>query len=290
MAESTDPAVSVDTVADAPIGDGNGGCRRYGRHGSNSGKAVRIAARLAGLVVAVCAMTWLSASVGVRRLDSGLFLRPVATRMMSGEPYDPAAVAKIDADMSVVLSDRVCDYQALQDLAIVRSALAEIAFQADDADLADKRLTAAEQAGRASVSCSPGSPRAWTILAWIEYIRHEDTPLLRTYLRKSFRSGPYEGWSLVRRMEILLSLYPKLDKSELADLKQSVNWLAVQDMAEYIGEQYIANAKPEARAALRDILAETSERAQKRAAKVIRDGGEDINLPAVEPLGSRPWK
>lgn len=289
MAESTDLARSMEAPADVHVVDGDDSGRRHGRRASSSGKAAKLAARLAGLAVAIVAVIWLSTSVGIRRLDSGLFLRPVATRMMFGEPYDPTVVAAIDADMSVVLSDRLCDYQALQDLAIVRSALVEIAFQADDADLADERLTAAEQAAKASVACSPGSPRAWTILAWIEHIRHDDTPDLRTYLRKSFRSGPYEGWSLVRRMEILLSLYPKLDESELADLKQSVNWLAVKDMAEYIGELYVAT-KPESRAALRDILAETPDRAQKRAAEVIRNGGEDISLPAVEPLGSRPWK
>ncbi|MFG1250518.1 hypothetical protein [Xanthobacter flavus] len=250
---------------------------------------MKIIARLAGLVVAIGAVIWLWKSVGIRRLDSGLFLRPVATRMMAGEPFDPDLVVALDGDMSVVLSDRVCDYQALQDLAIVRSALAEIAFQGDAADLADMRLAAAAQAAKASIACSPGSPRAWTVLAWIEHIRNEDTPLLRTYLRMSFRSGPYEGWALVRRMEILLALYPKLDASEMADLKQSVNWLASKDMAEYIGEQYVLT-KPESRVALRNILAETHERAQKRAAEVIRKGGEDIDLPAVEPLGSRPWK
>lgn len=289
MAESPDPAGTAEAAAGAPVGSRNDSSGRDGRRSSGAGKAVKLSARLTGLVIAIGAVIWLWNSVGIRRLDSGFFLRPVATRMMAGEPFDPDVVVAMDADMSVVLSDRLCDYQALQDLAIVRSALAEIAFQGDDADLADKRLAAAEQAAKASIACSPGSPRAWTILAWIEHIRHEDTPLLRTYLRKSFRSGPYEGWALVRRLEILLALYPKLDASEMADLKQSVNWLAIKGMAEYIGEQYVS-AKPESRVALRNILADTPERAQKRAAEVIRNGGEDIDLPAVEPLGSRPWK
>lgn len=289
MAESPDPAGTAEAAAGAPVGSRNGSSGRDGRRSSGAGRAVKITARFAGLVIAIGAVIWLWNSWGIRRLDSGLFLRPVATRMMAGEPFDPDLVGAMDADMSVVLSDRRCDYQALQDLAIVRSALAEIAFQGDDADLADKRLAAAAEAAKASIVCSPGSPRAWTVLAWIEHIRHEDTPLLRTYLRKSFRSGPYEGWSLVRRIEILLALYPALDPSEMADLKQSVNWLAIKDMAEYIGEQYVS-AKPESRVALRNILAEAPERAQKRAAEVIRNGGEDVDLPAVEPLGSRPWK
>lgn len=256
---------------------------------SAAGAGVGAAARLPGLVMVLVAVIWLSASTGVRRFDSGLFLRPVASRMMEGEVYDREIMAAIDADMSEVLSDPLCDYQALQDLAIVRAALAEVAFQDDNADFADKRLSAAEQAARASIACSPGSPRAWTILAWIEFLRHEDTPLLRVFLRKSFRSGAYEGWSLVRRMEILLALYPKLDAEELSDLKQSLDWLATFNLSDFIGELYIG-AKPEGRSVIAEVLSNAPERTQKRAASAIRSGGEDIDLPAVEPLGSRPWK
>ena len=289
MAGSPDPIKAAIAAAGQGAISDTGGPHREGYPSSAGKPVVKLAARLAGLVMVVGAALWLSVSTGVKRIDSGLFLRPVALHMMAGEPYDAALIEAMDADMSVVLSDPVCDYQALQDLAVVRAALAETAFQGDDADLADRRLTATEQAAKASLACSPGSPRAWTILAWIEHIRHEDTPLLRTYLRKSFQTGAYEGWPLIRRMEILLSLYPKLDPAELADLKQSVNWLAVKQWGEFVGELYLA-AKPEARIVIRDVLAQAPERAQKRAADVIRNGGEDIDLPAVEPLGSRPWK
>ncbi|MFG1240382.1 hypothetical protein V5F63_24675 [Xanthobacter autotrophicus DSM 597] len=247
------------------------------------------AARLLGVALVGATVVWLVASVGVKRFDSGLFLRPVAARMMAGQPYDPDIISAMEADMSVVLTDPVCDYQALQDLAVVRAAFAEVAFQGEDADLADRRLTAATEAARASLACSPGSARAWTILAWVEYIRNEDTPLLHTYLAKSHDSGPFEGWALVRRMEILLALYPALDAAELANLKQAINWMITLQMSEFIGEHYVS-AKPEQRRLLRDMLAAAPERTQKRAAEVIRSGGDDIDLPLIEPLGSRPWK
>lgn len=251
--------------------------------------AVIYAARLLGVALVGATVVWLVASVGVKRFDSGLFLRPVAARMMAGQPYDPDIISAMEADMSVVLTDPVCDYQALQDLAVVRAAFAEVAFQGEDADLADRRLTAATEAARASLACSPGSARAWTILAWVEYIRNEDTPLLHTYLAKSHDSGPFEGWALVRRMEILLALYPALDAAELANLKQAINWMITLQMSEFIGEHYVS-AKPEQRRLLRDMLAAAPERTQKRAAEVIRSGGDDIDLPLIEPLGSRPWK
>ncbi|MFG1266192.1 hypothetical protein [Xanthobacter aminoxidans] len=275
---------------DAQGRSGKVGLSQERRSGSSrSSRTAQLAIRSAGLFIAIAAMAWLWASIGVKRLDSGLFLRPVAHRMMSGEPYDPQILSAMDAEMSVVLSDPICDYQALQDLAIVRSALAEVAFQDDDADVADQRLTAAGEAAKASLACSPGSARAWTILAWIEHLRHEDTPLLHTYLNQSYRSGPFEGWSLVRRMEIQLALYPALSEAEFAELKRAVHWLIAMQMSEFIGEHYIV-AKPEQRRVLRDLLAEAPERAQKRAAEFIRSRGEDIDLPLIEPLGSRPWK
>lgn len=249
----------------------------------------RMAARLASLVIVVAAVVWLNAAFGIRRLDSGIFLHPVAQRMMAGEPYDPAVISAMEADMAVLLTDPVCDYQALQDYAVVRAALAEVAFQGDDPDVADQRLKRAEEAARASLACSPTSATAWTILAWIEHLRNEDTPLLRTYLDKAYRSGPYEGWALIRRMEILLALAPALSDEEKARLRQAVDWIIAAQMSEFVGAQYLA-AKPESRKVLRDILAEAPERAQKRAAEFIRNNGDDIDLPLVDPMGSRPWK
>ena len=288
MAATPDAAGPAPAKADGAPGRGASDAGSGQPHGARS-PSVILAARVFGFVLVGATVFWLFASTGVKRFDSGLFLRPVAARMMSGQPYDPDIISAMEADMAVVLTDPVCDYQALQDLAVVRAAFAEVAFQGDDADLADRRLTAATEAARASLACSPGSARAWTILAWVEYIRHEDTPLLRTYLRKSHDSGPFEGWALVRRMEILLALYPALDAAELANLKQAINWMITLQMSEFIGEHFVT-AKPEARRLLRDMLATAPERTQKKAAEVIRSGGDDIDLPLIEPLGSRPWK
>lgn len=248
-----------------------------------------ISGRTASFIIVFGAGCWLFATTDARRVDSAVFLRPVAERMKLGEVYDPQILTSMDDGMSFILKDPVCDHQALQDLAVVRTALAETAFQEDNADVADKRLSAAEEAARATLACSPGSATAWIILAWIEHIRHEDSPLLRAYLERSYRFGPYEGWVLVRRMEMLLSLFPALNEDERASLRQAVEWIANGFMSEFIGEQYVA-AKPEQRRALREILAGTPERQQKRAAEIIREMGEDIELPFVEPLGSRPWK
>ncbi|MFG1212120.1 hypothetical protein V5F72_05365 [Xanthobacter flavus] len=248
-----------------------------------------LVARVAALLIVFGAGFWLFATRDARRFDAGIFLRPVAERMKLGETYDPQVLTAMEADLSDILTDRVCDHQALQDFTVLRAALAETAFQDDDADVADRRLSAAEIAARATLACSPGSATAWTILAWIEHIRHGDTPLLRTYLHRSQHFGPYEGWVLIRRMEMLLSLYPALNSEEQKGLRQAVEWIVNGGMSEFIGEQYV-NANPEQRRALRDILADAPERQQKRAAEFIRDNGEDIDLPFVEPLGSRPWK
>lgn len=288
MAVTPDASGSAPIASDGAPSHQSSESRSFQRHAASS-PLVILVVRLLGLALVGATVVWLFSATGIKRFDSGFFLRPVAARMMAGQPYDPDIISAMEADMSVVLTDPVCDYQALQDLAVVRAAFAEVAFQGEDADLADRRLTAATEAASASLACSPGSVRAWTILAWVEFIRHEDSPLLRTYLRKSHDSGPFEGWALVRRMEILLALYPALDAEELANLKQAINWMITLQMSEFIGDHYVS-AKPEQRRLLRDMLAAAPERTQKRAAEVIRSGGDDIDLPLIEPLGSRPWK
>ena len=94
---------------------------------------------------------------------------------------------------------------------------------------------------------------------------------------------------MIRRMEILLALYPALSEKEQARLRQAVEWISSTGLGEFFADQYVT-AKPTQRKALRDILADAPEREQKRAAEYIRRMGEDIDLPLVEPLGARPWK
>ena len=108
MAASPDPAEPALAAAGDRVGSDTGGGRE-GHPASTAGTAVKMAARLAGIVMVAGASLWLSVSTGVKRIDSGLFLRPVALHMMAGEPYDPALIEAMDTDMSVVMSDPVCE-------------------------------------------------------------------------------------------------------------------------------------------------------------------------------------
>lgn len=254
------------------------------------GRAMGVPARIASLVMVALSAAWLlDGRLDIRYLDAGLFLHPVASRLMAGEGYDADVLLEIEQNYAYVLSDPVCRHQAQQDLALVRVALVELSFQGDDPDLAERRIASAEEAARQSIACSPSSPVPWTILAWLEHIRYADSPRLRTYLDRSFRNGPYNGWDLLRRMEIQLRLYPAVDATEKAQLRQALDWLIFKQLSESVGELYVG-ATPEQRAFLREVLSAAPEREQKRAAEFIRRAGEDIDLPLVEPLGSRPWQ
>lgn len=254
------------------------------------GRGTAIVARAVGASVAAAAILWLAnARLDARRLDAGLFLGPVANRLLNGESYGPELLLALNEELSPLLRDPACDYQARQDIAVVRVGLVEAAFQEDDADLADRRLTAAEEAARLSLACSPGSTISWTILAWVEHVRNEDTPLLRSYLDMSYRTGPYNGWGLVRRMELDLRLYPALNDNEKARLREALDWIILKQLTYVLGEQFLAGT-PKQRDFLREVLSAAPEREQNRAAEFIRNNGQDIDLPLAEPLGSRPWK
>lgn len=248
-----------------------------------------VAGRCLAFAMAAAVVVWtgviFSAEGTAERFDLAL----VAEHLMNGEPYSPDVLEGVDqrADPWVVAAH--CDSRGFQNLAVVRIARVEQAVQADDPDAADRLLTAAETAARRSLACNPGASVSWIVLAWIEFLRNEDTPQLRRYLEMSDLTGPFEGWPMVRRTELLLRLLPGLDAPEKARLREQLKWLVGMGGLELVVEIYLKSG-PEQQALLRDIFAATSSRDQKRVAEIVRNAGGDIVLPEVEPMGSRPWR
>lgn len=265
----------------------DGGQRRSGQRGL--GRRAFLFGRFLSAVIALLSVLWLVRAVPVSNVDAGFDLRLVAASLLDGEAFPQDILERVEADGRPLMNSDLCPAQGLLDLAVVRIALVEAAFEANDAEVADRRLTEAAEASRKSLTCSPASSVPWTILAWIEFIRDDDTPKLHALLEMSYRTGPYNGWALLRRSDLLLHIYPALSDREQAQLRSQLNWLIASTMVQAVAARYVAAAPPQ-RAFLRGILADAGERDQKLAAEFIRKNGEDIDLPAVEPLGARPWR
>lgn len=269
----TSPSRSAEVQADAAQA-----------HGRDGGRL----ARILSLVIVAGALVWLSAVVPKSTVLALYELRVLAQGVMDGERYEPQMMSDIDAAATPLLLDQPCNATGLQDLSVIKAALAIMAIDANDPDGADQRLTEAEASARRSAACNPYSGVSWTVLAWVEYIRNENTPRLASLLEMAYRTAPFEYWSLQLRINLLLYLYPKIDDEETRHLRRLLNWLLLNGYPEALGGYYVTSAAPQ-RGFIRDILAEAEERDQKIAAEVIRRRGEDIDLPLVPPQGSRPW-
>ncbi|QRG05909.1 hypothetical protein EZH22_23265 [Xanthobacter dioxanivorans] len=273
-----DPAVAADEGLKEPVDV------------AGEGRKFRLMGRLIALAIIASTVLWLVVVVPQSDVEASFDLSTVAEHMLAGEGYPPELLAEIDASVAPVVEANICDFRGLRNLAIVRVARVETAIRtSDDPEAAERRLNEAADAATRSLVCNPASTVSWTILAWTEYIRNDDTPRLRALLDMSFRTGPYEAWALLRRVELLLHLFPSLDASAVAQLRSQLDWLLAQGGAEVLAEHYV-NSGPAQQTFLRELLTTAAERDQKRVAEIIRSRGGDIVLPFVEPLGSRPWK
>lgn len=253
-------------------------------------KKLGLAARMLTLLVVVSSVAWLVAVRADAGMEETYDLSVIAQHMLDGETFPPELLIKVDGYSAPVVEARLCDFAGLQNLAILRVARVETAIRtSDDADAAERRLNEAADAATRSLACNPASTISWTILAWIEFVRDEDASRLRSLLRMSYQTGPYEGWALVRRTEILLHILPTLDESSVVQLRNQLSWLLSISAVDVLAEQYM-NGGPQQKDFLREVLLGASERDQKRVADVVWNNGGDIKLPLVEPRGSRPWK
>ncbi|MBP2151636.1 hypothetical protein [Xanthobacter flavus] len=215
-------------------------------------------------------------------------LNLAAKQMLNGESFPPEILDGIAAKSAPVLEAQPCNFLGFQDLAIIRSAQLENAIVANDSNAADRLSSQASDAAKKSLVCNPMSVVSWTILAWVEFLQNDDTPRLRSLLDMSFRAGPFEGWSLLRRVELQLHILPTLDNSSIEQLKRQINWLIARGLVEVPAQLYLS-AGPQQQAYLRNLLAESPEEVQKRAEQIVWNSGGNIALPLARQRGSRPW-
>lgn len=136
--------------------------------------------------------------------------------------------------------------------------------------------------------CSPYQSLGWTILALGEYFANGHTPRLDTLIDLSYRTGPYEGWPLARRLDLLALIAPDLSPEQSAMLKAQIDAVVDSDLHPMLAALYVQQDEAH-RGPLRKVFAELSARDQDLVTKVVRRLGADIELPLATPRGQRPW-
>ncbi|MFG1346777.1 hypothetical protein V5F59_17950 [Xanthobacter autotrophicus DSM 431] len=246
-------------------------------------------ARLATLSIVCMAAAWLYV-VAPKAGDSDVeILSYVGQELMEGGGYSADTLRQVNEETAGVLHSGWCAARAIEDLTIVRTALVEAAFVENDADAAEKFLVQADEAAHMGLTCNPNSSALWAVLAWNEFIKNDDTPRLHALLDMSYRTGPYDGWALIRRVDMQLRFLPNISDVERARLVDQIDWLILSDLLPLVAARFVEGGEPQ-KALIKEILSRTDEQDQKKAATMIRQQGGDIELPFVEPLGARPWR
>lgn len=244
---------------------------------------------LFSLTIAVCSLVWLYVVFNPALVAAGFSLTKVGRHLLAGESFATDLLSVVEKKASADASQFGCDASAWENLAIVRVSLVDAAFESNDAGSADRHLSGAKEAIERVLACSPGSTLAWTLLAWIEQVRNDDTPHLRELVQMSFRTGPFEGWPLVRRLEIMLRFTAPLSETEKKQIADQSRWLLQFSLWNVLADFYMVGSDAQ-KDMLYPIFAEADRRTQKLIAQYIRQGGASIDLPLVEPEGNRPWR
>ena len=152
-----------------------------------------------------------------------------------------------------------------------------------------ERLAATHAAALMTLRCNPYSSLTWTILAFVETQGDNNPERILAYVDMSDLTGPREKLTILRRVELLLPLFDRLDERQKARLGQQIRQLA-QERALFPLALFVIRATPVQATFLVEQLSQLNEKHQKRVATYIRRLGGYIDLPLVEPEGQRPWR
>lgn len=243
--------------------------------------------RLFTVIVSLAAIAWGTATFPI--FWSQLSIERTADAIADRIVFKPHSLDPLLPAVNRIEQSAYCQPEAVHAAAIIRLRLAEEAITNAERDAIDTRLGALQDAILKSLSCAPSDPFLWTILTWVDQTRQGFRPQQLTYLRLSYRLGPYEGWIADRRNRLALSMFWRLPP----DLADSV----VREFAAMVNSQFYQEAIAILTGpgwALHDRLlaglSDSDMRQRAEFAKELFSAGYDVAVPGITPPGDRrPW-
>lgn len=250
-----------------------------------SGLGARLVAL--ALVVVFAAWGWRIAPITIN--EDRLVANLVAKGLLDGGTYSAGDLVKVDEALRASRDEALCIPLDLRSEIVIRLALVEAQIGLGDVAAAERYLGAAEASVARALACDPNMSMAWIALAWTEFARTDFTPRAADFIRMSMKTGPYEGFSVGRRVQLLLDALPKLTDQDMRDLlADQIRVLMNNELYTLLAFNYVRSEDPERRF-LADVFATGSEVQQTKIAAAVWRSGEDIELPLAPARGSRPW-
>lgn len=138
------------------------------------------------------------------------FIESLARRIEAGEPYNAQILAGLRPELAAIEDAAQCRPAAVEAAAIIRLRMVEEAITRGERATIDARMTDLRRSIHVSLACSPADPLLWTALFWLESTQNGFRPEYLEYLRMSYRLGPNEGPTGLKRNGRALALYEQL--------------------------------------------------------------------------------
>lgn len=261
----------------------------------------RIAGLIAAPILAVMLLT-LSASWAFVNLRSGLTpgrIESAAQDILRGGKFDAATLDLLSASAASLSTAQLaarpstfgaaapgCRPKLAQAAAIIAIQRAEIALESEVGPQPTNRFQPTEIALEAALRCSPADGFLWYALAWLTSVSSGDAKKISALLRHSYRTAPFEGWIVVRRNALILSLLD-LVEPDIAALGRREFALIVDNG--FYNEAYALLTGPgwPARETLLSSLGDARIVRRRNFARMLT--GLDLAVPGVDMPEKRPW-
>lgn len=212
----------------------------------------------------------------------------VGDNLLRSQSFPKQDLEDLAAAAATVKTDALCHPFDTQNLLVVQVALAEIAFNEGDADAADKALRETVDLAHRTLYCNPYSSTAWTVLGWESFVRDDASPRMIALMDMSYRTGPFDGWSIVRRLGLMLPMVAQLDAAHQEVLRTQIAAFVQDGLLDVLVGYYVGGNAAQ-KAFLQAEFARLGQPEMKRIDELVRNAGADIDLPLAEARGSRPW-
>ena len=213
-------------------------------------------------------------------------LERAAGRIVMGDRYRPEELDRLPGADELAVQPLV-RASSLRSAAIVALRQTEETIANGLRTDIDRQIEMLRRSLQHALAVGPADPFLWLTLFWQESFIGGSESTRLSMLEMSYRTGPREGWVAVRRSPWTLGLYSRLrpDLQEIAT-------------TEFVG--LVASRFNEAASILtgpgwsiRDILvprlAKVDELQRKALARVLYQGGYDVQVPGVDRPDDRPW-
>ncbi|MEP9347962.1 hypothetical protein [Xanthobacter sp. KR7-225] len=213
----------------------------------------------------------------------------VGQTLLDGELYSQEDLQSLEETLLTNRANNLCVPLDLRNEVVIRVAQVELQISLGNADAVEQDLNATEESARHAISCDPNMSLAWIALAWAEFVRNDYTPRMAELVRMSMVTGANEGWSIARRVQLLLEALPKMTDPQMRDLLAGqVRRLMAGGYNRILAFHYVRLEDAERRF-LADIFATGDKDQQTKIAAEVWRSGEDIDLPLTPARGTRPW-